>query len=113
MGMNDIKTEIAFGAGVCVTKQLVDEAKTHDFVDYKKEGAARDLGMKIAEEKGWDVREDGDLIFMDMRLYVFTPMELKDYMDAKFKAKLRHMAATEEYLSPAQREALIIQSERF
>lgn len=114
MGIHDIKTEIKFGATIAIPTEHIKQAKTHELLQYKKDSVARDLGMKIADEKGWvDEHESGDLTIAEMRLYVFTPAELMDFMDAKFKAKLRHMAATEEYLTDREREVLMIQSERF
>lgn len=112
MSMSDIKTEIMFGAAVAEAKEQVD--LTHgDMLDWKKGSVARDLGMRIADEKGWNDREEHGMYISDIRLYVFTPNELADYMEAKFKARLRKMAATETYLTDEQRNALMIQSERF
>lgn len=108
-----VNGEIVFGATVAVPKEQIELAKTHNLLDYKQDAMARDLGLKIMEEKGWLTREEGDLVISDIRLYVFTPAELMDFCHAKFKAKLQQMAATEEYLTDHQREALIIQSERF
>lgn len=108
-----VNGEIVFAATVAVPKEQIEQAKTHNLMDYKKDRMAQDLGLKIADEKGWLDREDGDMAIAEMRLYVFTPAELMDYCHAKFKAKLQQMAATEEYLSDHQREALMIQSERF
>lgn len=113
MGMRDIKTEVKFGATIATDKEQIKLAKTHDFLQYQKDKMAADLGRKIAEEKGWYDHPMGDMVVSDIRLYVFTPNELTDYMDAVFKSKLRHMAATEEYLTDEQRMALMIQSERF
>jgi DNA-binding NarL/FixJ family response regulator len=109
----NVNGEIVFSTTVAVTKMLADQHKSDDYIDYRKERAAMDLGAKIAEEKGWNVTILDDIITMDIRLYVFTPTELKDYMDAKFKAKLREMAANEKYLTDREREVLMIQSERF
>ena len=112
--MNDIRTEIKFGATVAVPVEEVELAKTHDYLKWRKDRVAQELGIKIADEKGWrDEHMSSGLIIAEMRLYVFTPNELIDYMNAKFKAKLQHMAATEEYLTEDQREVLMIQSERF
>lgn len=109
----NIKTEIEYGATVAVEKERID-LSNGELMKWKKEKVAADLGRKIAEDKGWqDEHESGGLVMAEMRLYVFTPAELMTYMDAKFKARLQHMAATEGYLTDHQREALMIQSERF
>jgi hypothetical protein len=107
-----VNGEIVFSAVSAVDKERAEESNM-DIVRYNKDHIARDLGMKIAEEKGWHDYEEDGLIKSEIRLYVFTPAELRDFCDAKFKAKLLDMAANEEYLTEHQREALRIQSERF
>lgn len=104
--------EIVFGATVSVTREEAELSKM-DIMRYKKDKMACDLGVKIMEEKGWTDYEDHGMFIADVRLYVFTPAELMDFMSAKFKKKLQEMAANEEYLTEHQREALLIQSERF
>lgn len=104
--------EIVFSATVAVPKEDI-VLSSGDIMRWKKDKLACDLGVKIADEKGWTEYEDGAMMFADIRLYVFTPAELMDFMHAKFKKKLQEMAANEEYLTPSQREALMIQSERF
>lgn len=104
--------EIVFGATVAVTKNEMQMSK-HDIMYYKKDKMACDLGVKIMQEKGWSHYEDNGLFVAETRLYVFTPAELMDFMHAKFKKKLQEMAKNEEYLTESQREALMIQSERF
>lgn len=113
MSMEDIKTDITFGATVAVTSEELKTARVPSLLDYKQERMAQDLGMKIAEEKGWSVRHEDDLVLSELKLYVFTNNELKDYMDAKFKAKLQYMAATEDHLTSKERQLLMDQSERF
>lgn len=108
-----VNGEIVFGATVAVPKEQIELAKTHNLLEYKQDAMARELGEKIMEEKGWLSRQEGDIVISDVRLYVFTPAELMDYCHAKFKAKLQKMAAEESWLSDHQREALMIQSERF
>ena len=107
-----VNSEIVFSATVAVDKEQAEQSNM-DIVRYKKDSIARDLGMKIADEKGWIDYEENGSIRADLRLYVFTPAELRDFCDMKFKAKLLEMAANEEYLTEHQREALRIQSERF
>lgn len=110
--MQDIKTEIVYGATVAVPKEEINLAKG-DVLQWKKDRMSQELGMKISDEKGWYDHDDGKIVMSDIRLYVFTPAELMTYLDARFKKRLREMAANEEYLTDEQREALIIQSERF
>lgn len=112
MGIQRVNGEIVFSAAVAVDKEQAKLLK-YKMLDYQKNKMACDLGVKIAEEKGWYDYEDGCLLKSEIRLYVFTPGELKDFVGAKFKAKLQHMAATEEHLTPEQRGLLITQSERF
>lgn len=112
MGLQDIKTEIKFGATSFCTKEEVEHYRGEIKI-WRRYRIAEELGRKIAEAKGWTEREDSMGNISSINLYVFTASELKDFMDAKFKAKLRHMAQSEEYLTDHQREALIIQSERF
>lgn len=107
-----VNGEIVFGATAAATKEIIEQSNGDAF-KYKKDHIARDLGMKIADEKGWVERGEGDMVVAEIRLYVFTPAELIDFCDAKFKAKLQKMAATEKYLTDDQREVLMIQSERF
>lgn len=113
MSTKDIKTEVMFSATVAVPNEEIARAKTHDLMGYKKDSVARDLGIKIAHEKHWHEQDEDHMKIATMRLYVFTPVELRIYMEAEFKDKLQRMAFTEQYLSPEQREALMIQSERF
>lgn len=110
--MQDIKTEVVFGATVAESKDNIDLSKG-DLLQWRKDRTAQDLGMKISEEKGWYDHDEGDMVISNIRLYVFTPVELGLFMDAKFKKRLREMAINEEYLTDEQREALMIQSERF
>lgn len=107
-----VNGEIVFSATVAVDKERAEQSNM-DLLRYQKDSMARDMGMKIADEKGWVDFEEENLIRSEIRLYVFTPAELRDFCDAKFKAKLLDMAANEPYLTDHQREALIIQSERF
>ncbi len=107
-----VNGEIVFSASAAATKEIIKMSEGKAF-DYQKEKIARDLGMKIAEEKGWVERQEDDITIAEIRLYVFTPAELMDFCDAKFKKKLQKMAAEEPYLTPREREVLMIQSERF
>lgn len=107
-----VNGEIVFGATVAEPLHIIEEVK-HDIMRFRKDKIAQDLGIKIAEEKGWTEFVRDDMQFAELRLYVFTPTELMDFMHAKFKAKLQKMAVEEDYLTDHQREALIIQSERF
>lgn len=107
-----VNSEIIFSATVAVDKQAAEQSKM-DMLRYKQDSIARDLGMKIADEKGWTDFEENGMIKSEIRLYVFTPAELRDFCDVKFKARLLEMAANEDYLTDHQREALVIQSERF
>lgn len=108
-----VNGEIVFSAAIAVPKEEVELGRNHDLMRYKKEKMACDLGVKIVNEKGWTDYEDNGMVMTDIRLYVFTPAELMDFMHAKFKKKLQEMAANEDYLTEHQREALMIQSERF
>lgn len=87
MSMSDILTEIEFGCTASVTKE---EIKTHkaDILAYRREKQAADLGVLIAKEKGWQMKRQGDIAISTLILYVFTPNELRDFIDAKLKKKL-------------------------
>jgi hypothetical protein len=87
MSMSDILTEIKFGVSFAVTTQDIALAK-FDVLARQKEKFARDLGVKIMQAKGWKMRPGGELAICEQTLYVFTPNELRDYVDAKLKQKL-------------------------
>lgn len=112
--MHDIKTDTEFGATVSISDDEVAE-KAEGYTEYKLSVQASELGLLIAEKKGWKSSWVPSMGFTEynLRLRVFTPNELKDYMDAKFKAKLQHMASSEGFLTDDQRQALLILSERF
>lgn len=97
-----VNGEIIFSATVAVDKQLADQSNG-DAVKYKKDQIARELGMKIAEEKGWTDWEDENLLMSEIRLYVFTPQELKDFMDIKYTRKLKEMGLLDEGTSSRRR----------
>lgn len=91
MGMQDITTEIKFGAASAVNKEQIQQSKM-DIIKYKQTQAAHDLGEKICDVKGWKMRPEGDLCISEINLYVFTPLELKNYIEAKIKSHLLLMA---------------------
>jgi hypothetical protein len=94
-----VNGEIIFSATVAVDKERADQAILKEMLKYKKERIAQDLGMKIAEEKGWEDYEEDGLLKADIRLYVFTPRELKDFIDLKFQKKLMEMDIMDESFS--------------
>lgn len=113
MGLHDIKTEIKFGAMVAFsTVELeITEAKK-----YKKDHIAANLGLKIAEAKGWIEFSDPvnpEIEIAELRLYVFTPNELADYMDAKFKMRILQRIETDgDKITEQTREELHMIAER-
>lgn len=91
MSMSDIRTEIEFHINVSVSKIEMQESKDMRVVEYKKERQAADFGVLIMKEKGWrqiEPDQDGVGIIASQRLFIFTPNELRDYIDAKLKQKL-------------------------
>ena len=112
--MSDIKTDIRYGATVAFSKEELEHSN-FEIIPYKLERQAADLGVFILNKKGWIQEEHPDMEITEYRrnLYVFTPNELRDYMDAKFKERLQNMAAKENWLNEDQRHALMVQSERF
>ena len=91
MSMSDIRTEIEFHITVAVSKVEMQESKDMKVIDYKKERQAAEFGMLIMKEKGWkqvEPDQDGIGIIASQRLFIFTPNELKDYIDTKLKQKL-------------------------
>lgn len=114
MGMQDIKTDTKFS---CTFAIPLEEIKYHkdDIIEWKKDRAALDLGRKISEVKDcWRMRYDWmpDMLVGEMQINIFTNNELSDFVEAKFKARLRKMS-TDDHWTPEQREALLIASERF
>lgn len=79
--MSDIKTEILFGASVAESKENIDFSKG-DLLEWKEDKMARELGMKICQEKGWFRHEEDEIVISNIRLYVFTPEELRKYVKA-------------------------------
>jgi hypothetical protein len=106
------QNKIEFHAVVAIDRDEIKMSKG-DVIAWRQDAKASDLGRLIAKTKGWRTAPEGPMHNSYLDLYVFTWGEHRDYMDAAFKAKLQHMAATEKYLSDEQREALMIQSERF
>lgn len=94
-----VNGEIVFGATVAVDKERAGKSTLVEMLKHKKERMAQDLGMKIAEEKGWEDYEEHGLLKSDIRLYVFTPQELKDFIDIKYAQKLREIGITNENIS--------------
>jgi hypothetical protein len=91
-----VNGEIIFSATVGIDKDQAEQAILEEMLRHKKERLAQDLGMKIAEEKGWNDFEEHGLLKSEIRLYVFTPQELKDFMDLKYAHKLKEMGITDE-----------------
>ena len=88
--MGEIKTETQFGVEFSVDKQLVKQSKMK-VVDYEKDKYAAELGMKIAEIKGWertDAPFSSNYETYRMKLYVFTPEELRKYVEGVILKKL-------------------------
>jgi hypothetical protein len=114
MGMQDIKTDTKFACTFAVPFEELKYSKDN-IIDWNKNHAALDLGRKISEVKDcWRFRNDfmPDMLVGEMRINVFTDNELSDFVEAKFKARLRKMS-TDNHWTPEQREALLIASERF
>lgn len=80
--MSRVNGEIVFSARIAVDKEQAEHSKV-EMLKYQKEKMACELGTKIAKEKGWDEREEGGNIIAEINLYVFTPQELKDFVDLK------------------------------
>lgn len=89
-----VNGEIVFSVSTAVDKEQAEQSKMK-MVEYQQDKWARQLGMKIAEEKGWDEYETDNLLISELTLYVFTPQELKDFMDLKFKRRLKEMGIDE------------------
>jgi hypothetical protein len=111
MSLQDIKTEIKFGASVAVSKENIILSKG-DLLERQEDRLAHELGVKICREKGWYHHDQDDMVLSDISLYVFTPNELSLYLDAKLKAQLRRTTETETHLTDDQRKLLMLQSER-
>lgn len=106
------QNKIEFHAVVVTDREQIEQAK-FNILNHRQDNQARELGLLIAQTKGWKSKPTGDTYTSHLDLYVFTRNELHDYMDSVFKEKLLHMANTAEYLTDEQREALRIQAERF
>lgn len=109
MSMSDIQTEIRFGATVAVDKEQIKQSKTN-ILAHRKEEVAQTLGPKIAKAKGWNMRPEGNTVICEMSLYVFTPNELRLFLDAKMKQKLIDMSQREAEKDISDR--LVLLSER-
>ena len=94
-----VNSEIVFSGIVAVDKTRAEQSVLNEMLNHQKERMAQDLGMKIAEEKGWDDFEEDGLLKSEIRLYVFTPQELKDFVDLKFQRRLKEIGATDESTS--------------
>lgn len=85
-----VKGDIIFSASVVVDRQQAEHSNV-DILKYKQDKYSMDMGMQIAEAKGWEEVEDEERTISQLTLYVFTPQELKDFIDVKFQRKLREM----------------------
>lgn len=110
MSLSDIKTDIKFGATSTVTKTQIAESK-FDILGRQRERAAEDLGREIAKVKGWQMCPEGDLAISELRLYVFAPNELRDFLDAKLKKRMLELAQ-EDYVDDKTRQVVKMMSER-
>jgi len=93
-----VNGEIIFSATVAVDKEQAEQSKMK-MVEYKQDKIAQELGLKIAEEKGWDEYERDNMLISELTLYVFTPQELKDFLDIKYRKKLKELGLDHESLS--------------
>lgn len=90
-----VNGEIVFSVTSAVDKDQAEQSKMK-MVEYQQDKWAQQLGMKIAEEKGWNEYERDNMLISELRLYVFTPEELKDFVDIKFQRKLKEMGISED-----------------
>jgi len=94
--MGTVNSNIIFSATIELTNQIIDESMNGNYIEHKKKDMAHQLGLQIVEEKGWEVEVVEDRTLLELRLYVFTPQELKDFIDIKFQNKLEKMGITDE-----------------
>lgn len=110
MSMSDIRTEIQFGCTAAVSRDEIKQSKV-DPIKIKRERMGAELGVKIAQAKEWHMRPEGELAISELSLYVFTPNELHDFLEARMKEKLISMALRET-TTPELKEQLLTLSER-
>lgn len=111
MSMSDITTEIQYGATVAIASHEVKLSKM-DIIRDKKERVGAEMGVKIANAKQWGMRPEGDLAILSLSIYVFSPNELTDYMNAKFKERLIEMAE-DDWVDAKSRLVVRAMAERF
>jgi len=93
--MKTVNSKIIFSATIELTNQIIDESMNESYIEHKKKDMAHQLGLQIVGEKGWEVEVVEDRTLLDIRLYVFTPQELKDFIDIKLQHKLEKMGITD------------------
>lgn len=76
-------SEIRFGTSVGVSKEDLALYNHEDYLKYKLDHAAMDLGVLILNEKGWELDEGENIHHYRRNLYVFTAEELRDYVKSK------------------------------
>jgi hypothetical protein len=86
MSKPDMK-KIEFHATVGIHRDQIKSAK-FNIINAEQDHRAREMGILIAQTKGWKTEPVDDMHVSRLDLYVFTPTELKDYVDACLKQKL-------------------------
>jgi hypothetical protein len=79
--------QIEFHATVGIHRDQIADAK-FNIINAKQDAQAQELGLLIAHTKGWKTEPMNEMHVSSLDLYVFTKMELKDYVDACIKQKL-------------------------
>ena len=93
--MKTVNSQIIFSAAIHLSGKIVDDSNVDDEIEHKKAMMANQLGLQIVKEKGWEVEVVEDYTSLNIRLYVFTPQELKDFIDIKLQYKLEKMGITD------------------
>jgi hypothetical protein len=83
--------KIEFHATVAVDRGEIAQSKG-DVLMWRKDKQAMDLGKLIADTKGWKMNPAANLVICHLDLYVFTKIELWDFIDYRIKQKLIEMA---------------------
>lgn len=113
MGMHDIRTPIEFTCQFSYRKEML-ESSNIDFIQCKRDRALQDFGMLVGKyKKPWwkeDFNSSINVYTQTFRMFVFSPNELTDYVEAKIKQKLQEMASRDTEKDIAER--LMMLSER-
>lgn len=74
------RNKCQFGVSFGVDRELIKKSKA-DPVKYQKQKWATELGLMISDAKGWEAEPVGDISQWRLEVYVFTPQELKLYIE--------------------------------